>query len=488
MSIIGREPEQRLLEKILSSGKPEFLAVYGRRRIGKTFLIREFFKLRKVVFLKITGAKDAPLAEQLAHFMQQVGETFFHGVVPKQGKNWDDTFRILTDSMRVIPAQKKIVLFFDEFPWMATKNSRLLQNLDYYWNQHWSDDSRIKLIICGSSASWILDKIVHNKGGLYNRVTETIHLEPFNLRDTRRFLRHNGINLNNKQVLEIYMTIGGIPHYLSKVNKGLTATENIEQLAFKKKSFLLDEFEILFASLFDNCDSYIDIVNIIAGKRYGIRQEELFKKLGHSLKGYSGLSKLDSLEKSGFIMSFVPHFHKNKGRYYKIVDEYTLFYCRWIKPVKETLLKNGLRKGFWQHTSTSSAWTSWSGYAFESVCYKHLIQIEQALDLSADAIPDTWQYFPAKGAEENGAQIDLLFDRRDDAITVCEIKHSMSPFKIDKSYANKLRQKIDVFLKRTKTSKQIFIAMVLASGLKASIYSEELVDRIVVLDDLFKST
>ncbi len=485
MAFVGREKEQRLLEKILLSKKPEFLAVYGRRRVGKTFLIREFFKQKKIVFLSVAGSKDAPMSEQIEHFMEQVGQAFFGGVVPKSGKNWNQTFKILTEAIRSVPKNKTIVLFFDEFPWMATKNSRLLQNLDYYWNQHWSNDQRIKLIICGSSASWIVEKIIHNQGGLYNRVTETIHLEPFNLRDTKRFLNQNDVRLNNQQILQIYMAIGGIPHYLNKVEKGLTAAQVIEELAFRKKSFLLDEFDTLFSSLFDSHEHYVEIIRAIAATRYGIGQEALFKKLNASLKGYSGLSKLNALEKAGFIMSFVPYSHKNKGVYYKIVDEYILFYFQWIEPIKATLLKEGFRKGYWEKTQQSPTWRSWSGYTFESICYKHLAQISEALNLSPTAIPNTWRYAPTKGSTEEGAQIDLLFDRDDGAITLCEIKYTVLPFVIDKEYAKKLQRKIDVFSTRTKTDKQLFVALIASSGLKPSMYSEELVSNVVTLDCLF---
>ncbi len=486
MGLIGREEEQRILEKALQSNKAEFLAVYGRRRVGKTFLIRQFFKAKKVVFMDTAGTKNAPLKEQIEHFMEQMGEAFFSKVTPKSGKNWNDTFRILTEALRSVPKNKKIVLFFDEFPWMATKNSRLLQTLDYYWNQHWSNDNRVKLIICGSSASWIVEKIIHNAGGLYNRVTESIHLEPFNLRDTQRFLMSNGLKLNHSQVLQIYMVLGGVPYYLNKLDKGLTATQIIEQLAFKKKSFLLDEFDILFSSLFDTPEIYAEIVKTIATARYGIGQEALFKKLDKSLKGYSGLSKLNALEKSGFIISFIPHFNKHKGLYYKVIDEYALFYCHWVDPIKTTLLKQGLRKGYWERIQTSPAWRSWSGYAFESICYKHLRQIGQALKLSPTAIPDTWRYVPSKGSLENGAQIDLLFDRDDGAITLCEIKYTLSPFKIDKEYAKKIQQKTQTFEKRTKTSKQLFLAMITSSGLMPSMYAEDLIDQVINLNHLFE--
>src|SRR5579872_1736135 len=203
MAIMGRESEKQILTEFLASGRAEFLAIYGRRRIGKTFLVREFFKDKKAVFFNTTGSNDGILFEQIGHFTKEIGKIFYHGAVLKQGKNWDETFELLTKAIDTLPKNKKIVLFLDEFPWMATKKSSLLQNLDYYWNQHWSNDKRIKLIICGSSASWIIDKIINNKGGLHNRITRQLLLEPLKLQDTKQFLNGLGVKLNNRQILQI---------------------------------------------------------------------------------------------------------------------------------------------------------------------------------------------------------------------------------------------------------------------------------------------
>jgi hypothetical protein len=486
MRLVGRDQEKAILTNMLSSDKAEFLAIYGRRRVGKTFLIKEFFSSKKIFFLKITGSKNAPMKEQISHFIEQVSEVFFNGVLQRTTNNWNEAFKLLSEAVRSLDRAKKIIFFFDEFPWMATKNSRLLQNLEYYWNQVWSDDNRIKLIICGSSASWIVDKIIQNKSGLHNRITESILLEPFNLNDTKKFLNMKGIKLSHQQILQLYMMTGGVPYYLDKIEKGFSATQAIETLAFKKNSFFLNEFDNLFSSLFEDKEIYIKLIKIIASKRYGIGQEELFKLIDYPLKGYGGLSKLNALEKSGFIMSFVPFFRKSKGIYYKIIDEYTLFYFNWIEPVKNSLLKQGLRKGYWERIQLSPAWRSWSGYAFESICYKQLPQIAAELNLSPASIPDTWRYIPTKGSELDGAQIDLLFDRDDGAITVCEIKYTALPFKIDKEYALKLKRKIDIFLEITKTKKQVFLAMIASSGIKASLYSEEMIDSVITLDALFK--
>lgn len=486
MTIVGRKTELNILTQILSSNVPEFLAIYGRRRVGKTFLIRSFFEKKTSLFFDVTGSKDGALIEQVRHFTKEIGRVFYNGARLKEPKNWDLAFEMLTEALISVPKNKKIVLFFDEFPWMATKNSRLLQSLEYYWNQHWSRDKRVKLIICGSSASWIIEKIVNNKGGLYNRLTRNIYLEPFNLRDSKRFLSSIGVKLNNEQVLQIYMVTGGIPYYLSKIERGLSAMQNIELLAFQRKSFLAEEFENLFSSLYEEPGAYIEIVRIIASRRYGIGQEELLRQLGKTLHGKTGLKRLKDLQDANFITSFKPHFHKKRGIYYKVIDEYTLFFLDWIEPIKSTLLTKGPMKGYWEKQQGSPSWNSWSGYAFESVCYKHLSQISQSLKMSPRSIPNTWRYVPRKGSDEKGAQIDLLFDRDDDSLTICEIKYTIKPYLIDKHEFAKLKQRIMVFKEITRTKKQIFMAVISANGLKRNIYSDELIDGTAKLDDLFE--
>ncbi len=475
-----REAESLLLEQSYQSNKPEFLAVCGRRRVGKTYLIKEFFSKKNAVFFKVTGTQDAPMTEQIKNFTDQLANAFYKGAALSPGKNWRSALRQLTKAIDSVDKNKKIILFFDEFPWMVTKNSRLLQMLSYFWNEHWSGDKRIKLIICGSATSWIIKKIIHNKGGLHNRVTREIYLEPFNLRETKRFLNLRGIKLNNQHILNIYMATGGVAFYLNQVEKGLSSTQVIEQLAFRRRSFLMEEFDKLYAALFGENPVYVEIVRTIAKHHYGMSQEALFNTVKSLPKGESGLSRLNELEKNGFIMSFIPY-KKESGIYYKVIDEYSLFYFHWIEPIKNSLLAQGMRKGYWEQLMKSPAWYSWSGLAFETICYKHISQISTALQLNPTAIPHTWRFISSKGSNEDGVQIDLLFDRNDDAITIIEIKHTQDPLYIDKQIAKNLQMKMDVFKSKTKTKKQLFLAIVSANGIKKSMYSEEMLDSLVTL-------
>ncbi len=486
MHLTGRINEIRILEQFLHSNKPELLALYGRRRVGKTYLIRQFFQDQDVVFFNVTGSKDGLMADQIGNFTQQIADVFYAGADITPRSNWNKTFRQLTKAFELIDKKKKIVLFFDELPWMASRNSRLLQHIDYYWNQHWSNDQRIKFIVCGSSASWIIHKIINNKGGLYNRVTKKIHLRPFQLIETKLFLDNIGVKLNNQQILSLYTALGGIPYYLSEVEKGLSAAQIIERLAFSQQAFLLNEFDNLFASLFNDGDGHEKIVRIIGQHRYGIGKRKLLEAIGKKAIGNTGLKKLRELEETGFIIGFKPLYHKKKGVYYRLADEYISFYLKWIEPIRETLQVESLETGNWQAIQNSPEWYSWLGYAFESVCYKHLSLIRRTLKIPLTAVASSWRYVPTKGSKQRGAQIDLLFDRKDNAITICEIKYTAQPFLLTKEYVETLQRKITVFKEQTRTKKQIFLALISANGVKNNFYAEDILNGVVTLDDLFQ--
>jgi uncharacterized protein len=487
-ALIGRKAEQETLDNAYASKRPEFIALYGRRRVGKTFLIRQCFDTRdEAVFFNSTGTKDGALKEQIAHFSQSIGNAFFGGVTPKPASNWDRTFALLTQAMTSVPKSKKIVLFFDELPWMATKNSHLLQTLDYYWNQYWSNDGRIKLIVCGSSASWIIDKIINNKGGLHNRITRTIQLNPFDLPETAQFLAKQGLRFNPAQVLQLYMAMGGIPYYLAAIAKGSSAAQAIEKLAFRRSGLLLGEFDKLFSSLFADAAPYIELLRLIAATRHGIAIKDIVARSRRFSKGGRIADKLEDLKRAGFVLAFKPYQRAKKGIYYRVIDEYTLFYLDWIEPVKDTLQEQSLAAGYWQGLQQSAGWHAWAGYAFEAVCFKHLPAIRRKLEIPPTAITHSWRYVPAKSSKEDGAQVDLLFDRRDEVITLCEIKYSNKPFVIDKAYARTLETKARIFAAKTKTKKQIMTTMIAAHGVAENLYSDNLLVGTVTLDDLFTS-
>ncbi|OGT48787.1 MAG: hypothetical protein A3E82_08225 [Gammaproteobacteria bacterium RIFCSPHIGHO2_12_FULL_38_11] len=484
MTITGRIEELEILSNVYESKHAEFLAVYGRRRVGKTFLIREFFQNKSdALFFNVTSLKDGTMAEQIANVMDRIGETFYGGARLEKTNNWRDTFKALNEAIEKCH-YKKIIIFIDEIPWMATPKSKLLQNIDYFWNQYWSANSKIKFIICGSSASWIIDKIINNKGGLHNRITEKICLEPFNLSETKNYLKHNHINLDNHQILLIYMVTGGVPFYLSKIKWKGSAMQIIGKLAFSKKAFFVNEFDNLFSSLFKNHETHIKIVVALSKNKDGLEKTKLLELIDSS--GGSGMKKLQELEDAGFIMRFNPLYHKRKNTYYRLIDEYSYFYLKWIEPIKTLLQNKSLTQSDWQSLCVTPEWHNWLGYAFEMVCYKHLVAIKEKLNLPPMSLASTWKYTPKKNSNERGAQIDLLFDRRDNAITICEVKYTEKPFLITKDYFEILNRKLVVFKQHTRTQKQLLVSFVSANGIIENPYSDELVQSVATLDDLFQ--
>ena len=481
--ILGREKEIEILDDVWNSKEAEFVTIYGRRRVGKTYLVRQFFS-EKGLYLEASGAKDKPLRTQLENFIKSLSKTFFGGIPLANPTSWDAAFDLLTKELEKHPKSEKITIFLDELPWMSTKRSGLLQSLDYYWNMHWSKLPQVMLIVCGSAASWMLEKLIYAKGGLHKRITRKILLEPYTLKETQQFLQNRGIQLNQKQILDIYMAIGGIPFYLKGVKKGFSAAQNIDSLCFEKNGLLYDEFKNLFKSLFEQSEINLTIVREIVKHGNQMTREKLIEAIGiHS--GGSLNKRLSELEAAGFIQSFLPYGKTKRDHYYRVIDEFSLFHIRWIEPFLASKMIRD-EQGYWQNLVKTPAVSSWAGYAFETICLKHIGQIKKAVGLTKVASKTgNWQFIPKKGSDEEGVQIDLLFDREDGVITLCEIKYSENPFVIDKSYAKKLMQKSDTFEKKTKTSKQIFLVFITTNGLKPSIWSDELVQQEATLKDLF---
>ena len=479
--LVGRKKELAVLKNAYGSNEAEFIAIYGRRRVGKTFLIRSFLSGLDCISFQMSGIHKATLKEQLAEFtkeLERLYEKLGIKVSLKPPESWLDAFEALTSAIG--HANEKIVIFFDEFPWMATKKSKLLQALDYYWNRYWSENSSLKLIICGSAASWIIENILNNKGGLHNRVTMRLLIEEFNLSETKLFLKHRGIILENYQILQLYMCIGGIPFYLKFLKKGLSAVQNINMLCFEKNGPLVDEFDNLFSSLFNKSDDHESIVKLLAAHRHGVSRVDITKAL--SLSGGALTRVLRELECAGFIESFVP-WKKKSGSYYKLIDEYSLFYLNWI--VGANGIGKQLSKNFWQVESQTSKWKAWSGYAFEAICFKHLSQLKNALNIPDGATAAAWNYAGTKKSPVKGAQVDLLFDRNDGIVNLCEIKYANDMFCVDKKYALCLSTKIESYKKVTKTKKQIVMSMITTYGLKKSSHLAGLVWSDASADKLF---
>lgn len=460
------------------------MAVYGRRRVGKTFLIKTFFKEKNVLFFSASGIKKASFSNQRNAFCQRIADTFYNGAPLQTPKTWLETFQLLQQAISQTHA-KKVVIFIDELPWLNTPRSKLLGSLEYYWNEYWAHQGNIKLIVCGSLSSWIIKNIINDTGGFYNRVTYRLQVEPFNLHQTRGFLKAKHIKLTNDHILSLYMAMGGIPLYLEQATKGKTAEEIIDEVCFCKEGLLYDEIKELFAALFTSSKQYVDITREIAKHRYGISRKILAKNLKLSVSGRL-TERLEELEDTGYISSYLPYGHEQRGLYYKISDEYTYFYFKWIEPYLKQIKQFKKPQKFWLERTTEPSYWSWKGYAFESICFKHLDQIRTALNLKTDAAAYSWRYTSKPNSNDMGSQIDMLFDRMDNAITLFEIKCTQNPFTIDKTTMKSIDQKIDIFKSKTNTKKQIFVVLISANGIKKNHYSEAYLDDVISLADMFK--
>jgi AAA+ ATPase superfamily predicted ATPase len=478
--IVGRKTEIDRLQKMYQSSEAEFAVLYGRRRVGKTFLIREFFQNKKCHFIQATGIQKGTLRKQLSHFSEALSTTFMQNVPIKEPESWEEAFKTLTRLIETASPLKKTVIFLDELPWMVTRRSGMLEALDYYWNHTFSRNRNIILIVCGSSASWLIKNIIYNKGGLHNRCTCEIKLNPFNLAETDEYLKSRKVRLNKNHVLQLYMAFGGVPYYLKYVEPHNTAIENIQKILFDSMAPLKDEFKKLFDSLFEDSEAYIELMLLIARKKEGLTRSEIESSSKLSRGGGRLTQRLKQLMQTNFIESYLS-LDKARGEYYKVIDEFCLFYTYWLLLARD----KKLMKDHWLKQTQKPIYYVWAGYAFEAICYKHIDQIIKALHIKTAENISSWRWVK-RNSKEGGAQIDLLINRSDDAITVCEIKYTDQLFLIDKSYAKKLQNKIDVFKHKTKTNKQIFIAMISAKGLKQSIYADELISSVVTLEHLFK--
>lgn len=476
--IVGRTSEQARLEKIYCSQEAEFIAVHGRRRIGKTYLIREYFSNKKCLFMHVTGVDQGSLKTQLAKFSEALSNTYFSNEQLAVPGSWDDAFSVLNRQIISNPNQKTVI-FLDELPWLATNKSGLLQTINHYWNHHWSKLNHVILIVCGSSASWMMKNIIYNKGGLHNRVTYEMRLLPFTLSEAKAFLKYRKVKLNNRHLLSLYMALGGVPFYLKYVDPGLTASQNIQQIIFDDNAPLKDEFNKLFKSLFNYADAYIELIMLLSKHSLGMTRANIQSTAKLSTNGGRLTERLEELCSAGFIIEQVA-WQKQKGVYYKLIDEFCLFYLHWVGTSKN----RRFIKNHWLEQSKRQSYKAWSGYAFECVCFKHIDQIVSALGIQSGGYIDSWRFIPRKHTE-NGAQIDLLIDRQDDAITVCEIKHTDKPFVIDKAYAAQLENKLKAFKRHTQTTKHVFLSLISANGVKRNLYFDALIQSVVTLNDLF---
>lgn len=477
-TLIGRVAETKALKSYIDSNRSEFVAVYGRRRVGKTFLIRSVAEDCFAFF--VTGVHNARKEEQLINFGIAL-KKYANRERPVIFKNWIMAFYELSQYIETLPEGKKII-FIDELPWMETSKSGFIAALENFWNSWAVLRNDIKLIVCGSATSWMINNLIHSRGGLHNRLTHHILVEPFTLAECEEYFKCFGFSLLRKQIAECYMVMGGIPYYLSLMDRSKSLAQNIDRLFFAVDAELKYEFRDLYQALFKKAEAHIDIVTALATKGKGLTRQEILRETKLTNNGAFS-TVLEELEHCGFIRAYEPFGNVSKvgskrqkrDTLYQLVDFYTLFYFRFIRNNKYQ------DEHFWSSSINSPTYRAWSGIAFEMLCLNHLRQIKQALGIAGvQTLACSWKSTRKGG----GAQIDLLIDRKDETINVCEVKFSKDEFEITAEYERNLLNKIEALIGDTATRKAVILTMLTTYGVKKNKYSD-IVQSEVTLDGIF---
>lgn len=464
MNIVGRKEEMKELKRIYDSGSSEFVVVYGRRRVGKTYLIREFFHDDFVFYA--TGVARGNRTEQLAQFNSSLAR---YGDSEDQTapENWSLAFGRLEKLVAKSRKQRKVI-FLDELPWMDTPKSDFVKAMEMFWNVWASARNDIVLIVCGSAASWMVGNVIRNRGGLHNRLTCKLKLNPFTLSETKEYLLSQKIKWDNLSIAECYMILGGIPYYLHLLDKSRSLAQNIDRLFFSESALLEDEFDNLYNSLFAKSEEYVRIVEALAKKKSGFSRDEIVARSGLSNGG--GLTrKLDALEQCGFIRKYKAFGEVSYT--FQLIDFFTLFYFQFVKG------RNTVDSDTWQHLVATNSYKTWRGLAFEKLCFAHLPKIKSVLGISG-VLTNTCSYYSSQ------AQVDMIIERADRAVTVCEMKCSDEPYALTKVEYEKIANRLSV-LREYYKRKNIFFAMITSFGLVRNSYAINYVQNEIILDDLF---
>ncbi len=475
MELIGRSVERRIIREALTSGSPELVAVWGRRRVGKTFLIRRGRTPVDDHFFEVTGRRGARRKEQLGHFMDGFAKVFRPSYTLPLPRTWDGALRYLGDAVESSPEDgKPITVFFDEAPWIDSRRSGFIDALEYFWNSTGSKYSRLKLFVCGSAASWIVHKILRGKGGWHRRITRQIRVQPFKLYESEAFLEAKDIRLSRVDLLKLYMVLGGVPYYLNLMSRGESISGVIDRLFFSDPPELKGEFAELFDSLFDNSPVHKRIISLVASTKAGLTRTEIAARAklssGGNLNRY-----IDNLEQSGFLEEHeLLGSRGKKDVRYRVCDMFTLFHRHW--------LVGKLHMRSWRSIVTSQRYKSWRGHAFEVVAWNHGRCIADALGLSKN------DYFVTRANLENKegkAQIDLLIDVTGGAVYLLELKCSDDPFVMSANEAARLLQSRRVLSAHYKGRRSIIVCLLAAGGAQMNGHLREAVDLTLGLNSLF---
>ena len=470
-NIIGRKLEKEKLRQVLYSNESRFVAIYGRRRVGKTFLVREF--LEDHIVFQCAGLANSPTKEQLKNFGQTLRR--FDSSITEMPGDWLEAFDTLINYLDSLPERRKVV-FLDELPWMDTPASGFVSALEHFWNGWASARRDIVLIVCGSASSWMVSKLINNHGGLYGRITDEIKLMPFSLGETQVYLESRGISLSQYELAECYMIMGGIPYYLHYLDSRLSLAQNVDRLMFNPNGPLHNEFEKLFMALFNDSQHYVDVVRVLSSHPYGLTRTDI-STMSKLPSGKGLTTVLNNLVACGFVLRQSNYVTPMRNPVYRLIDFFSLFYLRFLS---ESNFRNLLS---WTSLQRTPRFYAWAGLAFENLAIVHLQQIKNSMGIGG-VLTAAYAWRVVSTADgKRGAQIDLIIDRNDNTINLCEVKFSEGNFSISNDYEMDIRNKITRFASVSEKRKSIQVTLITTFGLERNSHSG-VVQNVVTLDDL----
>lgn len=476
-TIIGRDKEKAELMRLYNKSQAQLVAVYGRRRVGKTYLVRELFN-EQLAFYH-TGVSPSEFSESSLLELQLMA---FHSSLARYGEkgqacpqNWMEAFDRLSTLLEQEDKEKRLVVFIDEMPWMDTPRSGFITAFEHFWNGWGAGRDNLMLIVCGSATSWIQDNLINSYGGLYDRVNAEIQLSPFSLQETEQLLRSQDVMLTRYDILQLYMALGGIPMYLNYVEPGLSLAQNIDLLFFNKKAKLKDEFERLFNSIFRSPEPYKAIIRLLSNRQSGYSRDEICQSTNITSGKYLS-EMLRALEASDFIEYYQPFEENKRNKKYRLIDPFCLFYLDQVEG-------RNRKANFWRDNENRPALNTWRGRAFENACLLHVEQIKQAMGVSGVASDNS--SWTLRGMDDvQGMQIDLIINRADRVVNLCEMKYVSTEFEVKSDYEMKLRERIQWVVSHVSRRHNVQMTLVTTFGLKFGLHSG-IFQRVVTLDDLF---
>ena len=472
--MIGRKRELGVIRDCMDADRSRLIVVYGRRRVGKTFLVREAFDYRFT--FTHTGLERGGYREQLSEFWNSLKRQW--NADCRMPSSWSEAFELLKDAITESKDARKTV-FIDELPWMDTRNSGFVNAVESFWNGWASARKDVVMVVCGSAAAWMSKKVLQNKGGLFNRANRTIYLEPFTLAECEAYVEAEGLVMDRKDIVSAYMVFGGAPYYWSLLDRGESLSQNIDRLFFGTRPELAEEFVRLYRSVFSNPEPYIAVVTALGRKKCGMTREEIVAAVPDAGNDGALTAVLRNLETSGFVRRYVETGNVKKGSVFQLIDNYTLFFFQFVQGYA------GHDAHRWSNMSNDQRRRTWEGLAFERVCLQHSRQIKVALGIAGVETSESAWRCASRDPDVRGAQIDLVIERGDRVVNLCEMKFAAEKFVIDAEYASRLREKVGAFRRETGVRGNCHLTFVTTYGLRRNSHSG-MVQSEVTLDDLFR--